>query len=552
MHLRSSHMVGVLNQRRLDSVLYFGVWVLIVTSLPGLLFGNQEQGAKTETDESGKASTADVKHNIDQDNSGEESSQDLEQTGTGSGKVELPWERKRENRIPRLTKLNERELLNDVTEEELLSVQDHLPLNQENQHLFAKLLFRVPQFGLDNLNRLANEHADIGLDKLEIESGFHRFKVLRIRGKVRQWEARKLVPEVGELFDLSIYYKVKIQTEDHRNVIVFCRDIPSAWKGSQDLNEDGSLEGLFLNMTLSREKTPIFNFIAERIHWSPRSKSDLVTQTGPALLGSAGFDLGLLDGLQTRNKKRLDKNDTETFYQMLAAAKLVARSRNEPNWQEEVPQFNLIDTLRAPHEYHGAIRVIRVQIRNVTRVQVEEDYIKNRIGIDQYFQLDGFVKFDSSVTYKAEDGKEGAVFKDKYPVSICINDLPEGWSAGSDQRYDATFPVFFFKVWAYPSGYQNKFSDESLQQSPLFIALNPIKFEKVQASVNWMAIGLAAVLGIGLLSIWTTYFIGKAKKEKNATQFRMPSQMDEDNIPELDSKPVAGNKPVPGMPVIKE
>ena len=72
-------------------------------------------------------------------------------------------------------------------------------------------------------------------------------------------------------------------------------------------------EGLFLNMTLSREKTPIFNFIAERIHWSPRSKSDLVTQTGPALLGSAGFDLGLLDGLQTRNKKRLDKNDTETF-----------------------------------------------------------------------------------------------------------------------------------------------------------------------------------------------------------------------------------------------
>ena len=552
MHLRSSHMVGVLNQRRLDSVLYFGVWVLIVTSLPGLLFGNQEQGAKTETDEFGKASTADVKHNIDQDNSGEESSQDLEQTGTGSGKVELPWERKRENRIPRLTKLNERELLNDVTEEELLSVQDHLPLNQENQHLFAKLLFRVPQFGLDNLNRLANEHADIGLDKLEIESGFHRFKVLRIRGKVRQWEARKLVPEVGELFDLSIYYKVKIQTEDHRNVIVFCRDIPSAWKGSQDLNEDGSLEGLFLNMTLSREKTPIFNFIAERIHWSPRSKSDLVTQTGPALLGSAGFDLGLLDGLQTRNKKRLDKNDTETFYQMLAAAKLVARSRNEPNWQEEVPQFNLIDTLRAPHEYHGAIRVIRVQIRNVTRVQVEEDYIKNRIGIDQYFQLDGFVKFDSSVTYKAEDGKEGAVFKDKYPVSICINDLPEGWSAGSDQRYDATFPVFFFKVWAYPSGYQNKFSDESLQQSPLFIALNPIKFEKVQASVNWMAIGLAAVLGIGLLSIWTTYFIGKAKKEKNATQFRMPSQMDEDNIPELDSKPVAGNKPVPGMPVIKE
>lgn len=545
-------MVGVLNQRRLDSVLYFGVWVLIVTSLPGLLFGNQEQGAKTETDEFGKASTADVKHNIDQDNSGEESSQDLEQTGTGSGKVELPWERKRENRIPRLTKLNERELLNDVTEEELLSVQDHLPLNQENQHLFAKLLFRVPQFGLDNLNRLANEHADIGLDKLEIESGFHRFKVLRIRGKVRQWEARKLVPEVGELFDLSIYYKVKIQTEDHRNVIVFCRDIPSAWKGSQDLNEDGSLEGLFLNMTLSREKTPIFNFIAERIHWSPRSKSDLVTQTGPALLGSAGFDLGLLDGLQTRNKKRLDKNDTETFYQMLAAAKLVARSRNEPNWQEEVPQFNLIDTLRAPHEYHGAIRVIRVQIRNVTRVQVEEDYIKNRIGIDQYFQLDGFVKFDSSVTYKAEDGKEGAVFKDKYPVSICINDLPEGWSAGSDQRYDATFPVFFFKVWAYPSGYQNKFSDESLQQSPLFIALNPIKFEKVQASVNWMAIGLAAVLGIGLLSIWTTYFIGKAKKEKNATQFRMPSQMDEENIPELDSKPVAGNKPVPGMPVIKE
>lgn len=536
------------------------VSLLVFAMVSGMtvpVFAQSDSDAKQDSTEQTKASSETKKklegESPKQDQESSKQDQESEKQNQDSSKqsVELPWERKRENRIPRITLLNERELLADVSAEEILKIQDHVPLNQTSQHLFAKLLFRVPQFGLDNLKRLADTNSKIGLDLLESESGFHRLKVIRVEGRARHWEKRKLVPEIGELFDLANYYKVKIQTPEKKNVILYCLEIPDAWKENPTINEAAHFEGVYLNWTHSKEKEPIFNFIATRARWTPKNNSNLVTSKGHALLGSAGFDLGLLDSLETRNKKRLDDEDIETFYQMLAAANLVANSRNAPNWQKEVPRFDLIETLRSPEKQHGSLSIVSVEVRNITRIQLKEDYIRKRIGIDQYFQLDGFVKFDSSVTYKGKDGEKGAVFKDKYPVSVCVNQLPKEWEPGSNVRHTATFPVFFFKVWAYPSGYQNKFSDDSLQQSPLLIALNPVHIEATESSVNWKAIGLAGILGIGLIAIWTSYYVGQARRDRSASQFSLPSKVDSDALPNVDQKQT-DHELVPGMPVIKE
>ena len=78
--------------------------ILVLDSNPGQLVGQEEKADENPTKADQESQEKDEK------------------------KLELPWERKRENRIPRLTKLNERELLNDVSEEELLSIKDHLPL----------------------------------------------------------------------------------------------------------------------------------------------------------------------------------------------------------------------------------------------------------------------------------------------------------------------------------------------------------------------------------------------------------------------------------------
>ncbi|MEE2643270.1 MAG: hypothetical protein VX768_21755 [Planctomycetota bacterium] len=467
-----------------------------------------------------------------------------------NNQVELPWERKRENKIPRLTRLSERELLADVSDEELLAVQDHLAINL-NQHLFAKLMFRVPQFGLDNATKLARENGDTTLEELSSESGFHRFKMFRIEGQARYWEKRQLVEEVGELFGFSTYFKIKIRSAGGENIILYCHSIPKRWKGSQQINEDVFFQGLFVNLTLSREKRPILNFVADRVGWTPRSPSALVSEKGHTLLGSVGFDLGLLDALKNRNKRRLDKEDTETFYQMLAAAKWVADSRNPPEWAEEIEPFDLIETLRAPGKHHGDLRILRAEIRNVTRIRVEKPYIRERLGISEYFQLDGFVRFDSSITYKGENGKKGAVFKDKYPICLCVNRLPKGWETGSGHRYTATFPTFFFKVWAYPSGYQSRFSKEALQQSPLLIGLDPVRYQQTRETTNWVTVGLYLLFGAGFIGIWTVYYLGQVKKERKETRFRLPGKVDDGQIPDRDS----GNSdegPVPGMPVIEE
>lgn len=463
--------------------------------------------------------------------------------------VDLPWERKRENRIPRLTELTARELLGDVTEEQVLSIRDHIALNQIDQQLFARLLFRIPQFGLDNLLRLSAANADVELAELARNSGFHRLKILKVEGRARQWERRRLVDEVGELFDLSIYYKVKIVTEDQQNVIVYCHSIPDAWKETPDINEQVSFEGLYVNFTLSQEMESILNFIADRVRWMPSRRSELVTRQGPALLGSAGFDLGLLDTLPERNRKQFDDEDTETFFQLLAAVEVIANSRNAPDWADEVPAFDLIEVLRSPEKYHGDLSIIPVQIRNITRVKVEQAYIRERIGVDEYWQLDGFVKFDSSVTYKDEDGKPGAVFKEKYPVSLCVHRLPAGWKAGSGQHYTATFPAFFYRLWAYPSGYQSQFSEEALQQSPVLFALDPVRVEASPSQVNWTAIILVSILGVGLITLWTSYYVGRARKDRPASRFQLPNRLDADEIPQV-SDTRQDSSPVPGMPVV--
>lgn len=479
------------------------------------------------------------------------------QSGTDDS-VELPWKRKRENRIPRITLPDERELLSDLSEEDLLQVQDFLPLNQQSQRLFAQLLFRVPQFGLDNLDRLARKNESITEERLVTESGFHRFKVIRLEGIARHWEARKLVDEVGDLFDLSVYYKVKIRTANNHNVIVYCLSIPDAWKKASEISEEVSFQGIFVNLTLSREKESILNFIADRVSWAPRRKTDLVHRTGHALLGSAGFDLGLLDTLKHRNRKRLEAEDSEPFFQMLAAARTIADSRNRIDWENEVPRFDLIEVLKHPEKHHGELSLVEAEIRNITRITVEDPYVRDRLGIGEYFQLDGFVKFDASVTYQGSkdspDGKsaKGAVFKKKYPVSLCSMRLPDGWKPGSGLQYRAVFPAFFFKVWAFPTGFQRQFSPEALQQSPLLVVLDPVELHLVSEPVNWTRIGLVLVLGAGIITIWTSYYISRVKREKNPIKFQLPSQIDAEGLGDQDDSqddqpPSSGNE----LPVIR-
>lgn len=438
----------------------------------------------------------------------------------------LPWEREPQNKMPQLTDPSEKELLVDVSEEELLSIQDHLPIKAKPK-LFTKFLFRVSRFGRNNLHRLAKKNSDVDVNDLESNSGFHRFKILNVTGITQSWEARELIPAVGELYDLSIYYKIKLKTNEGQNVIVYSLSLPKAWRKSQTLNEEIRFQGLFMNATLSKEKMSIMNFVADRIQWAPKTKSDLATSTGHSLLGEAGFDLSLLDILPQRNRRRLDTEDTESFYQMLSAAQKIVAAKDSLNWNEELPKFDLIQHLKSPQKFHGDMCLVPMEVRNVTRVKVSGDYVSERVGITEYFQLDGFIKFDSSVTYKAEEGSDGAVFKDKYPISVCVNQLPAGWTIGSGQNHRATFPVFFFKIWSFPTGFQSKFSAEALQQSPLFVGLSPITFEAGSSqSFSWTAVIWVVMIGIGIISIFSSYYLALARRDRSASRFQLPNKVD--------------------------
>lgn len=464
---------------------------------------------------------------------------------------DLPWERKRQNNIPRLTDLTERDLLVDVSEEEELTIQDSQSIIF-NQPLFAKLLFRISRFERQHFASLATNNESTELTDLELQPGFHRLSIFSFEGTAEYWEPRTLAPEIGELYDLGLYYKVRIRSKSGQNLLVYCLEIPDRWKKKQQITEDVRVNGLFLNLTESNgkdnDKEKRLNFIAARIQWIPQSPTELVTEIGRELLGSSGYDLGLLDTLKNQNKRQLENTETEAFYQMLKTTQHNSIHEKPPVWANKIPTFDLIQHLKQPAQLHGTLSKINLEIRNITRIQAMQEDIRNRIGIKQYFQLDGFVKFDSSVTYKTNDDKQAAVFKDKYPICVCINELPSGWKVGTDQRYQGTFPVFFYKIWAYPSGFQSQFSKEALQQSPLLIAMPPIEQQVASNTINWTTLFLYGALGLGVISIWTSFYLSKAKKDRSSIQFRLPSKVEiEPPTPTSESE-----NGMSGMPVIRE
>ena len=101
----------------------------------------------------------------------------------------------------------------------------------------------------------------------------------------------------------------------------------------------------------------VFDDIAHRVAWMPDSvQPDAGITVDHVLLGDLGMDVGLLDEVRETNRRELESEDRECFYQMLAAT---GRDQSNSLYQRTQRPFDIEAALTRPEEQQGRLFLIK-------------------------------------------------------------------------------------------------------------------------------------------------------------------------------------------------
>jgi hypothetical protein len=384
-----------------------------------------------------------------------------------------------------------------IDESQIRQLVDDRPFHADEQETLLKILLRLPQFGRDRIQAWCRESDDWSSVAAAIEE--NRLDFFRLTGRVTRVERRKITQEAASRFGFSEYYRVRLRLAGGQSpMLVFTRNVPSAWLSREDLNEPAGTLGLLLKRGASDGGSPQLFFAAERIAWHP-DRLQPQAGIGPShvLLGELGMDVGLFDVIRETNRRGLTPEDTGAFYQMLAA---VRRAAPADLYGQATVGLDIEPLLTRPEDEQGRLIAVQGTARRVQKILVGDDAVRQRFGFDHYYQVDIFVPLgDQEVRLASPDQatEEEPVFTNAYPVNVCVPELPAGLPVSDDLRQEVLVAGFFFKLWAYRTEYVSSFDPEQRQIGPLLIATVP-KLVSTRTTSNplWGWIGGASFLAV--------------------------------------------------------
>lgn len=395
-----------------------------------------------------------------------------------------------------------RELLRlfGIDDSQMRHLVDRRPLGPEETETLLKIMYRIRdirQTDLQRWTRPQTELAELMADSQMIqESSAHRGEVFSLAGRVTSVEVRRPVPEAARRLQLPQYYRCELilddpnQDDSDQPVVIYARDVPSAWQEGGTPNQRAGALGLLLKFAGEDPQRALPVFVTRRVAWYPDT-----------LLGNLAVDVGLLEEVEDR--KRLTARDREAFYQLLAAMRRAepgqlirqargqlkdldpGRKRTDEQGKEHysvAPLFNEAETVR------GQLVVLTGTARRVIRIRVEDPDIVERFGIDHYYQLALFT----------DDSQDN-------PLIFCVTQLPEGMPIENDPSYGEHVSVagFFLKTWAYHVDDPATPADGRLQLAPLLIGREPVWHRYDPPSRNTLAGAIAGGLFVlAMLGIW--------------------------------------------------
>ncbi len=463
----------------------------------------------------------------------------------------LPWETDDADPtvLPSRPLSSPREALKAVGEEELLAAfVDGEPIDNELAALF-RLLFRLPRFGPASIEQFAKRSGDVSVSEIGTAPDTYRFEMLPLKGRVRHVERVALRARDAELFEYDHYYVVEMQANGAANLLtVFARRVPQAWKMDEPMDEPVSLFGLFLKLgpSANEDQPSPLVFAADRIAWHPDHENDVLgIEKSHVFLAGLGMDVGLFDDVRTRNQRGLDKEDSECFYQLLAA---IGRSKQEELWRQTKTEFDLRPVISEPAKQHGRMMVIEGTVRRITKIPLDA-HESERYGFDHYYQLDVLIPLENERVKlgKDEPGKPAPEFINNFPVQVCVRRLPAGMSEGEDLNEQVRLPCVYFKLWSYTSEYIARFDQNKRQISPLLVALEPEIVEYDYSLSVYISLVAVSVFAVAIGGIWFAVWLygrsdKKFERETLRRQFEVESgkSLDEMGIESQDGPDFSG------------
>ena len=360
----------------------------------------------------------------------------------------------------------------DISEAQLRSFRDGQPPHPDEDALLLKILFRLQKFPHSDVGRW--QRRDVRWEQLAQAPDQYRAEIFHLGGRVRRVDKVRVSEELAKQSEFQDYYRVMFQLDGASHPVLICtRNVSEAWTsptgGGLTMNERASAFGLFLKAGATGEAGRQLVFAARRVAWHPsRASKQLGTVPDHVLLGDLGMDVGLFDQVRSRNGKRMGPEGRECFYQLLAAVGRAGDGRLDRHDQATSPLGPLLNDAPAQH---GKLVTLAGTARRAVKILVDDPDIRQRFGIDHYYEIEMFVPESVRVKRNKRD-KEGRIFS-TFPVVCCVRQLPPGMPEGDEIHDTVRVSGFFFKLWAYKTEFTSAMGDGRLQVSPLLVARRP-------------------------------------------------------------------------------
>ena len=439
----------------------------------------------------------------------------------------LPWADERDEIRPTRVRLpSPRKMLEvgfDIGASQLTALTDGQPLQSDDEETVLRILFAIRRFQPDDMEQWRRDlppwsELSDGPDALRTE-------VFDLHGRVRGFEQRELLPEVERLFQRKHYYVVNVvNAKDDVPMEVCCLEIPESWKKASSLNERIQAYGMFLKLGGEVGGRASYVFATSRISWRPDSATQIPNvSTSEQYLAELGVDISLFEVARERNgRSRMGAEDREAFYQVKDAA-----SRADSSQVKQISRpFSLTGAIQKPQPLQGGFFTVRGKARRITRVVISEreSDIRERFGIDHYFQIDFFIPLGDLTLQLSGKGDQTAspIYQNGFPAIACVRSLPpelfeanerlaEGKSGEELLNEEIELTGVFFRLWAYKSEYVDAFDAKQKQVSPMFLGSMPTMVKQPPTRNPYLGIGVGAVFIVALGAIWiSVYRAGKS------------------------------------------
>ena len=449
---------------------------------------------------------------------------------------DLPWNKRepKTSNMPSLGAVNPRDFMANMEDSKVDSFFDDNPPDPDAEAL-VKILYNLPRIGVENIEPLVR---DVSLTTIRDEPKPYRIQFLRLRGRVKRITAHEIVPELVEIFDFEEFYILDVDVNGSP-LVIYARQLPEAWRLEEAVDYETGCLAMFLHRATPQDDQTHLVFATDRAAWYPtQPQPELGITEDLVRLASLGMDVGLIDDVKKLNRQWLGSRDRECFYQMIAAANSAdpAQLRNAAT-----AKFDIAPLLTEPQQQHGRLIRFTGNARRITRIAVNDPDIRQRFGIDHYYEIGMFVPLgDQPVRIgKGTREDEGVVFTERFPVMCCVTSLPPDLPPQDDMNQEIEITGFYFKLAAYKSEFISQHEQRQRQPSPMFIGIQPrVVIRDYSTNPIWglvIGIGFLAVLGIAWFGIWNYNRRDEAFERETMARQLAPKSLDQLDAP--DNKP---------------